>query len=74
MRTFHLNRRVDDTGVSGTGKIAEGVEFTSGQVAMTWLTPYASTALYPNIRHVEVIHGHDGKTEIVWGDNSERGE
>jgi hypothetical protein len=66
MRTFKLLREEDVSGTSGTGVVAEGVEFTSGWVALTWLTPLSSMAFYHSARILESIHGHDGRTKIVW--------
>lgn len=66
MQTFVLVRQVDETGVSGTGKVAEGAMFSDGTVAMRWLTTVASTTIYPDIAAVELIHGHDGSTKIEW--------
>lgn len=64
MRAFMLNRFEDETGVSGTGAVAEGVEFSDGRVAMRWMTETASVAFYDCIEHVEQIHGHGGKTQV----------
>jgi len=66
MRTFELVRHEDETGVSGTGKVAEGIEFSNGKCAMSWITSFASVAVYDSIQLVKQIHGHDGKTEIRW--------
>lgn len=66
MRPFHLYRSDDFNGVSGTGYVAEGVQFTDGTVAVRWLTDTPSTNLYTSIEDVQKIHGHDGKTEVVW--------
>lgn len=71
MRTFFLNRVVDESGVSGVGKIAQGVEFDTGMVAMAWLTEISSVAIYPDIQSVVKIHGHGGKTRLVF-DRSEQ--
>lgn len=68
MRRFHLDRTQDATGVSGTGRIAEGVQFHDGQCALKWLTSVNSVAIYPDIYAVNTIHGHDGQTHIVWDD------
>ncbi|HEU5046145.1 MAG TPA: hypothetical protein VFT75_18640 [Nocardioidaceae bacterium] len=68
MRTFHLERDEDATGVSGTGRVAEGVVFSDGRVAMRWLTETASTAVYDNIADVTAIHGHNGSTRVVLAD------
>ena len=66
MRLFKLQRKVDCSGVSGTGVVAEGVEFDDGQVVLRWLTAHASTGVYKNWEDVEWVHGHQGATEIVW--------
>lgn len=69
-RRFLLMRDVDVTGTSGTGEVAEGVMFRSGQVALTWLSPYTSVAVYANMEVVEHLHGHGGNTRIVWIDQA----
>jgi hypothetical protein len=68
MRRFQLVREVDVTGVSGTGVVAEGVVFSTGWVAPTWLTAVNSLVFYPEMANVEHIHGHQGSTRIVWVD------
>lgn len=68
MRRFELHRREDVSGVSGTGVVAEGVEFKDGRVALRWFGEHRSTVLWDGIESVEVIHGHDGRTQIVWVD------
>lgn len=65
MQTFELHRVEDETGVSGTGRVAQGVIFDNGRVAMTWLTKTSSVAIYNSIEDVRTIHGHGGKTLIV---------
>lgn len=66
MRLFKLNRVEDETGVSGTGHVAEGIVFSDGRVAMRWATDTASTAFYDSIADVETIHGHGGKTQVEY--------
>lgn len=66
MRRFALVRDVDSTGISGTGVVAEGVEFTDGTIAMRWLSEHTSTAIYRSAADVETIHGHNGETWIAW--------
>jgi len=66
MKNFHLKRLEDETGISGTGIVAEGVQFSGGKCVLTWLTEFSSIAIYDNIDLVEKIHGHSGKTIIVW--------
>lgn len=64
MRTFYLKRYEDESGVSGTGIIAEGVEFKDGTCAIRWLTKKASTGIYTSLQDVIDIHGHGGKTQV----------
>ena len=66
MRRFHFERAEDASGVSGCGRVAEGVIFSNGKVALEWLSAHASTALYDCLADVEYIHGHEGKTKIVF--------
>jgi hypothetical protein len=68
MRRFVLNRTVDETGISGIGIVAEGVEFHSGHCALTWLTATSCMAYYDNIKAIEEIHGHKGQTKIQFLD------
>lgn len=76
-RRFVLQRDEDETGVSGTGVVAEGVEFSDGVVALRWIVPPGrkgsgnptSVVFHDNgIDSVDKIHGHNGKTKIVWID------
>lgn len=68
MRRFLLVRKKDATGVSGTGAVAEGVVFSSGRAAMSWIPTPRSIAVYESPEELEQIHGHGGKTKIVWVD------
>lgn len=65
METFELDRHEDETGISGTGVVAQGVVFDDGTVALRWTTTHNSTAIYESMVAVEAIHGHKGKTTIV---------
>lgn len=69
-RRFVLRRNEDETGISGVGDVAEGVQFTDGTCALRWRTARASTAVYASISDLEAIHGHQGRTLIVWVDES----
>ena len=67
-KRFHLRRIEDATGVSGTGRVAEGVVFSDGTCAIRWLTATKSTAVYATLADVITIHGHDGGTLVVFDD------
>lgn len=66
MRVFRLVRSEDVSGVSGTGTVADGVVFPDGVTILRWRTARGSTAVYDSVKDVERIHGHDGKTRLVW--------
>mgnify|MGYP000017340882 CR=1 FL=1 len=65
MKVFYLQRKEDESGVSGTGRIAQGIVFDNGRVALTWLSDHPSVTVYDNVGEVRAIHGHEGKTELV---------
>jgi hypothetical protein len=67
MKAFILHRNEDVSGVSGIGVVAEGVQFTDGKVALRWITgEHRSTVLWDSVESVEKIHGHDGRTMVIW--------
>lgn len=71
MRRFFLERTEDVHGNSGTGVVAQGVQFDNGLVALTWLTPFESMTFFQSIEALKKIHGHNGKNTIVWIDKDE---
>lgn len=66
LRLFDLVRDTDVSGVSGTGYVAEGVVFSDGVAVIRWRGENRSTAIYESIHQLEIIHGHDGKTKVVF--------
>ena len=64
MKIFYLKREEDESGVSGTGRVAQGFVFDNGKVAVTWLSEHPSVTIYDNIGEVHAIHGHGGKTVV----------
>ena len=71
MRRFYLERFEDATGISGTGIVAEGVEFDTGDCVLCWMTPTSSIGVYKNIKAVKAIHGHGGLTKVRWFDEDD---
>lgn len=78
-RRFVLQRDSDVSGVSGTGTVAEGVEFSDGVVALRWIVPpgnaghgYPTSVVFHDhgIASVAAIHGHSGATRVVWLDEA----
>ena len=68
MRRFTLVRYADISGVSGTGVVAEGVEFSSGMVALNWAGRLSSMAFYFSMSDLLRVHGHEGASDILWLD------
>jgi hypothetical protein len=64
--TFHLLRLEDESGVSGTGWVAEGAVFSNGWVVLIWPTGTPSMNFYESLEAVEAVHGHGGLTRIVF--------
>lgn len=67
-RKFHLQRHEDASGVSGVGRVAEGIVFSDGMTVLRWLSACGSTNIYNNWESVLQVHGHGGNTEIVFDD------
>lgn len=68
VKRFQLLRHHDVSGVSGTGVVAEGVQFTDGTVVIRWYGEHPSTVVWASIMAAIAIHGHSGNTEVVWID------
>lgn len=68
VRVFTLERDVDETGISGVGTVAEGIEFSDGVVCLRWLSEWPSSVVHYDrgMASVEAVHGHNGKTRIVF--------
>ena len=70
-RRFVLNRSKDESGISGTGIVAEGLQYSSKKCVISWLSDTPSIEIYDSIDEVKRIHGHQGETQIKWIDGSE---
>jgi hypothetical protein len=71
MRTFELHRVEDLSGISGTGIVAQGCHFDNGKVSMTWINPPHSMTWFDDIETVIHIHGHNGRTKLIFSDGEE---
>ncbi|MFH9403294.1 hypothetical protein ACH4JS_26615 [Streptomyces sp. NPDC017638] len=67
-RRFHLQRTTDITGVSGTGRVADGVLWPDNTVSIRWRGERPSTVSWGSLADAEAVHGHGGHTRIVWDD------
>lgn len=68
MKRFNLVRTEDVSQVSGLGTVAEGIVFSDGIAVLRWLTAGGSTGVYDSIEDLEKIHGHEGRTKIIYID------
>ena len=69
LRRFHFDRIEDASGVSGCGKVAEGCLFTdTGEAVVHWLGEHGSINVYHCLNDIIFVHGHEGRTIIVFDD------
>ena len=73
-RMFHLERDTDVSGVSGVGRVADGVLWPDGSVTIRWRGEQPSTVNWATLEHAEAVHGHGGATRIVFDDDVAGGE
>ena len=66
IRTFHLQRDSDPSGVTGIGVVAVGVQFPNGKCVISWIDYFSAIGVYDNIEQLIHIHGHGGVTKVVW--------
>lgn len=81
LRSFTLVRKNDESGVSGTGRVLDGVVFHTGQVVVCWRTDieaskhgYSSLGLYESWDAFSFIHidSHpENETVVVWRKENE---
>lgn len=70
-RLLVFRRFVDSTGFSGTGVAMEGALFADGRVVLTWLGPYRSMVMWPNLDQCVTVCGHGGDTVLAWLDEEQ---
>ncbi len=69
-KVFYLVRIEDPSGISGTGIIAEGAQWSQGDATVKWNSEYPCFQWWPKgWQHTDVIHRHGGRTKIVWADD-----
>ena len=67
MRILEIHRKVDESGVSGTGHVLDAVEFDDGTVVVRWRSDKPSTSIYnsyPDFFNVHISPHPDNLTEI----------
>ncbi len=68
IKHFYLKRLVDESGMSGLGTVAEGVELPNGPAVMWWLVPPHGIQVYATIKDLHYVHRHGKKktTELIY--------
>jgi hypothetical protein len=67
-RRFVLERVEDVTGLSGTGTVADGVQWPNGKVTLCWRGRHSSIAVWDDLNTALAIHGHEGATRAAFLD------
>ncbi|MEV5911093.1 hypothetical protein AB0M00_19595 [Streptomyces chartreusis] len=66
---LYFRRHQDVSGVSGEGRIADGVQWPDGTVSIRWRGPHPKIDFCDRgVVTAEFVHGHAGLTEIVYLD------
>ena len=56
MKYFKVERKQDESGVSGTGHVIDGVIFPCGKTVICWNTEMSSIAIYESYEDFVAIH------------------
>lgn len=69
-KRFYVIRIKDETGISRTGRVIEGVLTQAGKVIVEWRPPYSTIGIYNDFDEFKRIHidCHPSCNEIVWLD------
>ena len=68
-RMFTMIRKSDETGISGTGRVLDGILFVDGTVAIHWRTKVWSVTFFPDFNSFAFLHikSHPTNgTELIW--------
>ena len=76
IRTFTVCRINDESGVSGTGVVIEGITLATGQCVVHWLypAPRGSIAIFDSISDFATVHikPHPGNETIITYEDGEQ--
>jgi len=56
MLVFKVIRQEDESGISGTGHVIDGIIFDNGKVVIQWRTEMTSIAIYESYEEFYAIH------------------
>ncbi|MFC5849191.1 hypothetical protein [Deinococcus petrolearius] len=69
-RLFTVIRQADTTGISGTGRVLDGVIFHTGQVVVCWRSEHSSIVVFPSWEAFEAVHLHahpENEAQVIFG-------
>ena len=74
---FEMIRNADDSGISGTGLVAEGVLFSTGKCVVTFIGDGATPSVivwdsFEQFRKIHIDSHPNNDTELVWYDRRKR--
>ena len=76
IETFTICRQSDETGISGTGVVIEGVRYATGQVVLHWLLPFpkGSISIFENLEDFKKTHAtpHPTNKTIITFEDGEQ--
>lgn len=55
-RRFTILREADATGISGIGRVLDGVIFHTGQVVVCWRSAFGSITIFENWEAFDAVH------------------
>src|SRR5215216_1681018 len=70
-RRFVFLRDEDATGISGVGLVVMGVLYPDGRCHYRWMTEHQTDQMADSLDKLEVVHGHQGRTRIVFVDDED---
>lgn len=76
-QTFVMYRGGDETGVSGTGPVLEGIIFSDGRVSIRWFTAGGSIGIYNSFADFWRIHVEShpsNKTQVFYSNGAVRAQ
>lgn len=65
-KLFVIIRETDNTGISGIGIVADGVQFKNGKCVLCWRGKIQTIVIHENIKSVMQLSCSHSKSKIKW--------
>lgn len=72
-KRFYVVRHSDESGISGTGRVLDGVVFPCGKTVIKWRSKVSSVAVYEKFEDFKLLHidcHPTNITEVKWLDTN----